>query len=307
MTLACAGRLGKGPGHRGNFADVPAARGGDDGAPAGAERNSRVSGLRTATPRWVAFLGAALAAVRRPFAVAVRQHVSAGEMERPRARVGCGISTRERCWASCQFVFSERIGGKMLALGVPAWAPEVVMPVGFLLVTIRAIRGAGPMASYRLAAALFLLVPLALAFAPQPEGPLVLWIGIPVVLAGAVLGVPASLRLSGASALLLLVERGAAGSHRSGQRILADDLGSAALAAALLTPDVAGGGAAPANARLLRVYTALFGWLPGGLAITTAVGCAIFTWAGSGVTIVSMGGLLLPMLVRRLSAAAPSS
>ncbi|MEI9972894.1 MAG: TRAP transporter large permease subunit [Ignavibacteriota bacterium] len=55
------------------------------------------------------------------------------------------------------------------------------------------------------------------------------------------------------------------------------------------------GGAA---ARLLRVYTSLFGWLPGGLAITTAVGCAIFTWAGSGVTILSMGGLLLPMLVK---------
>jgi tripartite ATP-independent transporter DctM subunit len=48
----------------------------------------------------------------------------------------------------------------------------------------------------------------------------------------------------------------------------------------------------------LRVYTSLFGWLPGGLAITTAVGCAIFTWAGSGVTILSMGGLLLPMLVK---------
>jgi tripartite ATP-independent transporter DctM subunit len=48
----------------------------------------------------------------------------------------------------------------------------------------------------------------------------------------------------------------------------------------------------------LRVYNALFGWLPGGLAITTAVGCAIFTWAGSGVTIVSMGGLLLPMLMK---------
>jgi tripartite ATP-independent transporter DctM subunit len=55
------------------------------------------------------------------------------------------------------------------------------------------------------------------------------------------------------------------------------------------------GGAA---ARLLRVYTSLFGWLPGGLAISTAVGCAIFTWAGSGVTILSMGGLLLPMLVK---------
>ena len=53
-----------------------------------------------------------------------------------------------------------------------------------------------------------------------------------------------------------------------------------------------------ASTRLLRVYTALFGWMPGGLAITTAVGCAVFTRAGSGVTIVSMGGLLLPMLLK---------
>src|ERR1039457_6436916 len=53
-----------------------------------------------------------------------------------------------------------------------------------------------------------------------------------------------------------------------------------------------------ASTRLLRVYTALFGWLPGGLAITTAVAFAIFTFAGSGVTIVSMGGLMLPMLLK---------
>jgi tripartite ATP-independent transporter DctM subunit len=38
--------------------------------------------------------------------------------------------------------------------------------------------------------------------------------------------------------------------------------------------------------------------MPGGLAITTAVVCAVFTWAGSGVTILAMGGLLLPMLVK---------
>ena len=53
-----------------------------------------------------------------------------------------------------------------------------------------------------------------------------------------------------------------------------------------------------ASTRLLRVYNALFGWLPGGLAITTAVAFAIFTFAGSGVTIVSMGGLMLPMLIK---------
>jgi C4-dicarboxylate transporter, DctM subunit len=32
--------------------------------------------------------------------------------------------------------------------------------------------------------------------------------------------------------------------------------------------------------------------------MTTAVVLAIFTWAGSGVTILALGGLLLPILVK---------
>jgi tripartite ATP-independent transporter DctM subunit len=200
------------------------------------------------------------------------------------------------CWASWQFVVSERTGGKMLALGVPGWAPAVVMPVGLLLVTVRAIRGAGPRNSHRLAAALFLLIPLAFAWAPQPQGTLVVWMGIPVILAGAVLGAPIFATLGGIALLLLwsVGQPAATVPDNAYSLMISEVLPSLplfTLAGYLL---VEGG----ASVRLLRVYTALFGWLPGGLAITTAVGCAIFTWAGSGVTIVSMGGLLLPMLVK---------
>jgi tripartite ATP-independent transporter DctM subunit len=46
--------------------------------------------------------------------------------------------------------------------------------------------------------------------------------------------------------------------------------------------------------------TALVGWLPGGLAIVTTVVLAFFTplTGASGITIVSMGGLLLPVLLQ---------
>jgi tripartite ATP-independent transporter DctM subunit len=170
------------------------------------------------------------------------------------------------------------------------------MPVGFLLVAIRAIRAAGPKTVHRLYAALFLLVPLALAFTPQPQGSLVLWIGIPVIVAGAVLGLPIFATLGGIALLLLWsVGQPAATVPDNAYSLMSSEvlpsLPLYTLAGYLL---VEGG----ASVRLLRVYTALFGWLPGGLTITTAVGCAIFTWAGSGVTIVSMGGLLLPMLVK---------
>src|ERR1700722_11761365 len=132
---------------------------------------------------WVAFLGAALAAAGdRLLSLSVNRFLPE-RWSGPVRVFGCGLTaaiTAALCWASWQFVVSERTGGKLLALGVPSWAPAVVMPAGFLLVAIRAIRGAGPSTAHRLAAALFLLVPLALALAPQPQGTLVVWIGIPI-------------------------------------------------------------------------------------------------------------------------------
>src|ERR1039458_8185400 len=248
---------------------------------------------------WVAFLGAALAAGGDRLLSLSANTFLPEKWAGPVRIFGCGLTAAiaaSLCWASYQFVVSERTGGKMLALGVPSWVPAVVMPVGFLLVAIRAIRGAGPKTVNRLYAALFLLVPLALAFTPQPQGSLVLWIGIPVIVAGAVLGPPIFATLGGVALLLLWsVGQPAATVPDNAYSLMSSEvlpsLPLYTLAGYLL---VEGG----ASVRLLRVYTALFGWLPGGLAITTAVGCAIFTWAGSGVTIVSMGGLLLPMLMK---------
>ena len=50
--------------------------------------------------------------------------------------------------------------------------------------------------------------------------------------------------------------------------------------------------------RLMAVAKALFGWMPAGLAVVGLVVCALFTalTGASGVTIVALGGLLLPML-----------
>ncbi len=52
--------------------------------------------------------------------------------------------------------------------------------------------------------------------------------------------------------------------------------------------------------RLVRVSRALFGWLPGGLAVVCLLASAFFTTftGGSGITIVAVGGLLFPALVQ---------
>jgi tripartite ATP-independent transporter DctM subunit len=52
--------------------------------------------------------------------------------------------------------------------------------------------------------------------------------------------------------------------------------------------------------RLVRLTRALLGWLPGGLAVVSLATCALFTafTGASGVTIVALGSLLYPALLR---------
>jgi tripartite ATP-independent transporter DctM subunit len=53
--------------------------------------------------------------------------------------------------------------------------------------------------------------------------------------------------------------------------------------------------------RLVRFANAALGWVPGGLAIVTIATCALFTvfTGASGVTIIALGGVLMPALVRQ--------
>lgn len=57
-------------------------------------------------------------------------------------------------------------------------------------------------------------------------------------------------------------------------------------------------GESQAPQRLVRLTNALFGWMPGGLAVVALITCALFTafTGASGVTIVALGALLFPAL-----------
>ncbi len=54
-----------------------------------------------------------------------------------------------------------------------------------------------------------------------------------------------------------------------------------------------------APGRLVRVSRAILGWLPGGLAVVVLFACTLFTafTGASGITIIALGGLLLPALL----------
>lgn len=58
----------------------------------------------------------------------------------------------------------------------------------------------------------------------------------------------------------------------------------------------AGGG----TTRLINLFNAMLGWMPGGLAIVTVISCSFFTafTGASGVTIIALGGLLYPLFTQ---------
>jgi tripartite ATP-independent transporter DctM subunit len=55
-----------------------------------------------------------------------------------------------------------------------------------------------------------------------------------------------------------------------------------------------------ASKRLIRLSNALLGWLPGGLSVIALVTCAVFTalTGATGLTIIALGGILLPAMIR---------
>ncbi len=52
--------------------------------------------------------------------------------------------------------------------------------------------------------------------------------------------------------------------------------------------------------RFIKFAGSLFGWMPGGLAIVAVLVCTVFTalTGGSGITIIAVGGILMPALIR---------
>ncbi|MBM3266284.1 MAG: TRAP transporter large permease subunit [Candidatus Sericytochromatia bacterium] len=57
---------------------------------------------------------------------------------------------------------------------------------------------------------------------------------------------------------------------------------------------------AKTSTRLINLTRALVGWMPGGIAVVALLACAFFTvFTGvSGVTVIALGGLLLPALIK---------
>lgn len=202
------------------------------------------------------------------------------------------------CLASLQFVLAERAGGNVIAYGIPVWLGQAVLPFGFALIAWRLARSVAQSWPVRCA-----LLALAAAVAAAAARGLPLddgwaWIAIAAVILAALLGSPVFAAIGGATLLLFWSD---------GLPIAALPLDQYRLVVnpslpmiplfALAGYFLAEGGAPP---RLIRVFDAIFGASSRGAAVVTVLACAFFTCfsGASGVTIIALGGMLLPLLLR---------
>ncbi|MHB1307349.1 MAG: TRAP transporter large permease [Limisphaerales bacterium] len=199
--------------------------------------------------------------------------------------------------ASVQYVRSQWTGGKVFAFGIPLWTVQSLLVIGFALVAVRLIWHGGATWRSRGWTALIaaLLIAVALWLPVPPES-----LRVPALLgllAAGLCGAPIFALIGGAALILFWTQ---------GDPIASIPLKHYQLTVNPTLPSIplftlagyflAEGGAAR---RLVRLFNALVGHIRGGPAIATVLVCAFFTsfTGASGVTILALGGLLLPILM----------
>jgi tripartite ATP-independent transporter DctM subunit len=197
--------------------------------------------------------------------------------------------------ASVDVVLAGRAEGKVLPGGIPDWILTAVMPVGLALLAARFAWGASDGAAGRLTAFAAVACGLGLGLVPS----FALSMAIPlivVILLAAILGAPVFVAMGGVALVLFF---------RDGTPVAAVPaeiyrlIGSPTLPAIpLLTAAGYILAEGRSSQRLVRFFRALFGGMPGGLAVMVTAVCALFTTftGGSGVTIIALGGLVYPIL-----------
>ena len=269
---------------------------------------------------WIGFIGALLATAQGKHLA-----LSTADMLPPgRARVfarsyGHALSALVNAtlaYAATVMVLADRQRSDTLEGGVPEFVFELIMPVCFALMALRFAN----MAPNRIARAIsFVLVALALPFTisaiatsyGHPMGPIppdgsvlfanhitsLAWLGGLLIAVGFLLGTPVFVVMAGTACLLFFLNGTPVAAVPTETYRLVTSSTLPAIPLLTIAGYVLAEGAA--SKRLVAAAQAIFGWMPGGLAVVSVVVCALFTTftGASGVTILALGGLILPALI----------
>jgi tripartite ATP-independent transporter DctM subunit len=250
---------------------------------------------------WLAFLGGLVATrERRHLSLSTAELFGEGRV-RQAGRVLAGAVSAATVgiltYAAVGLVLANREEGRTLMGGVSVWLLELVMPVTLGLMALRFAWGASKgwlgrvMALAAVPAAFALgLVPDRMASAGWPMAVL--------VLTALVLGTPVFVAMA-ALALFFFFRDGLPVTAVTAEvyRLISSPT---LPAIPLLTACGYVLAESDASLRFLRFFKSLLGWMPGGLAVIVIAVCALFTTftGGSGITVIAIGGIVLPMLLK---------
>jgi tripartite ATP-independent transporter DctM subunit len=250
---------------------------------------------------WIAVTGAMLAARSDRLLALSTQSMLPDKFSRPiklvTSALAAGVTT---CilLASLDHVRIERNAGGIVSWGIPVWVMISIIPISFAVLTGRLIWHAASSTRGRLLASIGLLIPLSFELFTSAGDTGVLIPACLAILIATALGMPIFASIGGAALLMFWLDGTPLNSvPMQAYRLTVSPMLPAIPLFALAGYILAEGGS---SKWLTRLFSALVGWMPGGTAFAITLVLAFFTplTGASGMTILSMGGLFLPILLK---------
>ena len=202
-------------------------------------------------------------------------------------------------WGSLQLVTVEYQYPVNISPLISRWFAQSIMPISLMLMSVILFFNSYSSLKNRFSLLISILLFLSIVSIPQVrESSVTLWFSFFSIIFSLFYGLPIFLGLGGIAALLFWFDWTplSAISAETYRIVVSPTLPTIPLftiAGFLLAES-------KSSIRLLSLFQALFGWIPGGTPIVLVIICGFFTaiTGGSGVTILALGGLLMPMLIK---------
>ena len=252
---------------------------------------------------WVGFFGAVLASSRGKLlslsSSNLFEHESSFSIKHFIAKSTSLIILISLFWGSLQLVTVEYQYPVNISPLISRWFAQSIMPISLMLMSVILFFKSYSSLKNKFALLISILLFLSIVSIPQVrESSVTLWFSFFSIIFSLFYGLPIFLGLGGIAALLFWFDWTplSAISAETYRIVVSPTLPTIPLftiAGFLLAES-------KSSIRLLSLFQALFGWIPGGTPIVLVIICGFFTaiTGGSGVTILALGGLLMPMLIK---------
>ncbi len=252
---------------------------------------------------WIGFSGAVIAARRNKLLALTREPLfavnSTINWSKFLAKIITAFLVLALAYGSWELVKIEMAYPVNIAPFLPRWVAQLVMPIGLFLIAVHLImNGYNKWRNRGILLAGVIFLSQVSRFDSLRESSIFMWVSILLILFAIYKGAPIFIGLGGLAILLFWQDyTPLAAIPAEAYRIVVSPTLSTiplfTLAGYILAES-------RASERLVRLFRASFGWIPGGTPIVLVLLCGFFTalTGGSGVTILALGGLLYPLLMK---------